>query len=89
MDGLGTDDLISDGVRLCYKAILVPRVPFLQIDCVCSYVNKDAIMQIDAVALGGVGEVGMVTLRRTAHRGAGRQEYQQNCNAQKKSVPAW
>ena len=38
-------------------------MPFLQIDRVCSYADKDAIMQIDAVALDGVGEAGMVTLR--------------------------
>ena len=63
MDGLGTDDLISDGVRLCYKAILVPRVPFLQIDRVSTYMDEDTVMQIDAVTLDVVGEAGVVTLR--------------------------
>ena len=72
----------GNSVCLDGLAVTPTSVPFLQIDRVCSYVNKDAVMQIDAVTLDVVGEAGVVTLRRTAHRGAGRQEHPQNCNAQ-------
>ena len=72
----------GDSVRLDGLAVTPTCVPFLQIDRVCSYADKDTIVQVDAVALDVIGELETVTLRRTAHRGAGRQECQQNCNAQ-------
>ena len=72
----------GDSVCLDGLAVTPTSVPFLQIDRVCSYADKDTIVQVDAVALDVIGELETVTLRRTAHRGAGRQECQQNCNAQ-------
>ena len=47
----------GDSVRLDGLAVTPTCVPFLQIDRVCSYADKDTIMQIDAVTLDVVRDV--------------------------------
>ena len=82
LDRFGLGYRLRDSIRLDGLTVTPTGMPFLQIYRVCTYVDEDAVVQIDAVTLEAGGELEMVTLRRTAHRGAGRQEHPQNCNAQ-------
>lgn len=47
----------GDSVRFDGLAVTPSGMPFLQIDRVCSYMDEDTIMQIDAVTLDVVRDV--------------------------------
>lgn len=57
LDGLGAGCLHLDGVGVLHNAVAPFGVPFLQINGVGTNADKDAIVQIDAVALEMGGEV--------------------------------
>ena len=57
LDGLGAGCLHLDGVGVDNLLFTPFGVPFLQINGVGTNADKDAIVQVDAVALEMVGEV--------------------------------
>ena len=68
LDGLGAGCLHLDGVGVDNLLFTPFGVPFLQINGVGTNADKDAIVQIDAVALEMVGEVVGSGVRNGLHR---------------------
>lgn len=71
LDGLGAGGLHLDGVGVDNLLFTPFGVPFLQINGVGTDADKDAIVQIDAVALDVVGEVVGGGVRNGLHRVTG------------------
>lgn len=88
LDGLGAGCLHLDGVGVDNLLFTPFGVPFLQINGVGTNADKDAIVQIDAVALEMVGEVVGCGVRNGMHRVTGiKQKHSQEHCAQTDSGP--
>lgn len=88
LDGLGAGGLHLDGVGVLHNAVAPTSVPFLQINGVGTDADKDAIVQIDAVALDVVGEVVGGGVRNGLHRVTGiKQKHSQEHCAQTDNCP--
>lgn len=88
LDGLGAGGLHLDGVGVLHNAVAPTSVPFLQINGVGTDADKDAIVQIDAVALDVVGEVVGGGVRNGLHRVTGiKQKHSQEHCAQTDNGP--
>lgn len=88
LDGLGAGCLHLDGVGVDNLLFTPFGVPFLQINGVGTNADKDAIVQIDAVALEMVGEVVGSGVRNGLHRVTGiKQKHRQEHCAQTDSGP--
>lgn len=88
LDGLGAGCLHLDGVGVDNLLFTPFGVPFLQINGVGTNADKDAIVQIDAVALEMVSEVVGSGVRNGLHRVTGiKQKHSQEHCAQTDSGP--
>ena len=88
LDGLGAGCLHLDGVGVDNLLFTPFGVPFLQINGVGTNADKDAIVQVDAVALDVVGEVVGCGVRNGLHRVTGiKQKHSQEHCAQTDNDP--